>query len=227
MTYKTLLFDVDDTLLDFQATEDQALRKLFKDYQLELTPALKASYQALNHALWKKYELGELTQTQVVNTRFADFFLQQGKKVDGIAMERCYRSYLGEGHDLLGNSAQVIAELAKEYELYIVTNGAAKTQHQRLAASGLKGYFKDIFISEEIGCQKPQPEFFQYAFGKIPRFDPRAALIIGDSLTSDILGGVNAGIDTAWMNPASLASGQIQPTYQLRRLEDLFLILAA
>ncbi|MGM0125486.1 TIGR02254 family HAD hydrolase [Enterococcus sp. AZ194] len=226
MNYSTLLFDVDDTLLDFQATEEKALKALFKQQGVKLTPERKASYKTLNHQLWREFEEGLRTRDEVTNQRFSLFFQQFGKIVDGLELEKNYREFLNQGHDLLGNSREIIADLSKKADLYIVTNGVSKTQYQRLGDARLTDYFKGIFVSEDTGYQKPMTEYFDYVFARIKNFDPQETLIIGDSLTSDIKGGQQSGIDQVWLQPEGAKEDLfIQPTYKIRRLEEIYSIL--
>ncbi|KAF1300952.1 MULTISPECIES: YjjG family noncanonical pyrimidine nucleotidase [Enterococcus] len=225
MKYKNLLFDVDDTLLDFQAAENEALKALFQEEGLQLTPAIKTSYQALNHQLWQEFEQGKRQRDEVVNQRFSLLFQQFGKRVDGTKMESHYRQFLNQGHQLLGNSREIIADLADKAELYIVTNGVSATQYQRLTDAKLLPYFKNVFVSEDTGFQKPMKEYFDFVFERIPQFEKKETVIIGDSLTSDIEGGIQAGIDTIWLNPAK-AAASIAPTYQISKLDEIYTILA-
>lgn len=226
MKYKTLLFDVDDTLLDFQATEKQALRKLFDNQGVTLTAELEQDYKTMNHGLWQEFERGERTRDQVINERFGLFFKKLGISVDSLAVEKKYRSFLDEGHDLLGNSRKIIADLSQKADLYVVTNGVSKTQYRRLTDAKLLPFFKDIFVSEDTGYQKPMPEYFEYVFDRIPRLDKKETVIIGDSLTSDIQGGLTAGIDTVWLNSTGESeSERIQPTYTIKQLEAIYDIL--
>ena len=164
MRYNTLLFDVDDTILDFKAAELQGLSKLFANHGYELSDELLNSYQTLNQQLWKDYEENKRTREEVLNMRFGLFFEQLGKKVDSAAVEKEYRQYLNQGSQRLGNSLAIVSDLAKKADLYVVTNGVAKTQYQRLEAAQLLPYFKEIFVSETIGYQKPRIEFFQHVF---------------------------------------------------------------
>ena len=224
--YQTLLFDVDDTLLDFGAAESLALRMLFENQKFTLTPEIEAYYKKLNHGLWKSYEEGKLDRDTVVNTRFSILFKEYGQEVDGILLERKYRSYLEEGHQLVNGAYELITELQKDYDLYIVTNGVSRTQDKRLRDSGLYPLFKDIFVSEDTGFQKPMKEFFDYAFARIPNFSVDHALIIGDSLSSDIKGGRLAGLDTCWFNPERKPhDSEMVPTYQIQKLNELHGIL--
>lgn len=226
MRYTTLLFDVDDTLLDFQAAENQALRLLFQQEGIEFTPELEKNYKELNERRWRAFEAGEMSRETVVNERFGEFFAQIDRSVDSLAMEQKYREFLNQGHQLLGNSREIIADLAGKADLYVVSNGVSKTQYQRLGDAKLLPYFKEIIISEDTGYQKPMIEFFDYTFNKIPQLNKEKTVIIGDSLTSDIQGGKNAGIDTIWLHPAvEWHSLSIQPTHHIQRLEEIYEIL--
>ncbi|MER2117348.1 MAG: YjjG family noncanonical pyrimidine nucleotidase, partial [Enterococcus casseliflavus] len=153
------------------------------------------------------------------------FFETQGIQVDSPAVELAYREFLNEGHKLLDNSDEILAELAQHFDLYVVTNGVSETQYRRLEDAKLKPYFRDIFVSEDTGYQKPMKEYFDYVFARIPNVKKQETVIIGDSLTSDILGGQLAGIDTIWFNPKKKNSGEIQPTYEIERLQQLLPLL--
>ncbi|MBL1227672.1 noncanonical pyrimidine nucleotidase, YjjG family [Enterococcus sp. BWB1-3] len=226
MKYKTLLFDVDDTLLDFRTTEKRALYTLFSEEQLELTKEIEQTYQAINHQLWQDFEHGKVAKETISETRFGLLFEQLGKKVDGKALGARYQKHLSDGHDLLGNSKKILEKLQPDYDLYVVTNGIAVTQYKRLKDADLYPLFQDIFVSEEIGYQKPMKEYFDYVFDQIPDFDKEKTVIIGDSLNSDIGGGQQANIQTVWLNPTRQAGKQeIQPTYEIQQLDQLFSIL--
>lgn len=227
MTYTTLLFDVDDTLLDFKAAEKQALRNLFEAEGLSFTTELQELYRETNEARWRALEAGTMTQEEVVNGRFGAFFQLLGQEVDSMALEGKYREYLNHGTQLLGNSLTVVQTLAENFDLYVVTNGLSITQFKRLEGAGLLPYFKEIIVSEDTGYQKPMLEFFDYTFAKIPNFEREKTAIIGDSLTSDIQGGINAGIDTIWLQPnGDEKATKVQPTYQIQALEELYSLLS-
>ncbi|MCP1125933.1 YjjG family noncanonical pyrimidine nucleotidase [Bacillus sp. 3103sda1] len=224
--YQTLLFDVDDTLLDFGVAERVALRSLFEEQQIPLTAEIEAHYKEVNQGLWKPFEEGKLDRDEVVNTRFSILFKKYVQEVDGILLEQNYRSYLEEGNQLVNGAFKLITNLQKQYNLYIVTNGVSKTQDKRLRNSGLHPLFKDIFVSEDTGFQKPMKEYFDYVFARIPNFSPKQALIIGDSLSADIKGGQLAGLDTCWFNPEMKPNNtDINPTYEIQKLDELYHIL--
>lgn len=226
MKYKTLLFDVDDTLLDFQLTEAKALNELFAEQGIELTPEVKTSYKALNHHLWREFEKGNMTREEVTGSRFGLLFQQFGKAVDSLAMEKRYRHYLNQGHDLIEGSHELLQSLTNQADLYIVTNGVSKTQYQRLTDANMLGYFKKIFVSEDVGAQKPMKAFFDHVFSNIPTLEKETTVIIGDSLTSDIKGGNLAGIDTIWFNKNQLPEiPEIKPTYRVDSLSELYPLL--
>lgn len=225
-TYKTLFFDVDDTLLDFGAAENNALQLLCKDMKLPFTPEIEASYRTINKQLWRAFEEGTISRDEVLHTRFSLFFKEWGFEADGIQLEQTYRSYLEQGHMLMDGAMELITELQNHYDIYIVTNGVSRTQDIRLRNSGLHPHMKRIFVSEDTGYQKPMKEFFDYVFDRIPDFDPSSGLIIGDSLSADIKGGHLAGLDTCWFNPKRLVnSTDIIPTYEISNLQQLHTIL--
>ncbi|MGG4039266.1 YjjG family noncanonical pyrimidine nucleotidase [Heyndrickxia ginsengihumi] len=224
--YRALLFDVDDTLLDFGAAEKLALRLLFEDQKLTLTPEIEAHYKIINQGLWRDLEEGKIDRDALGNIRFSLLFKEYGQEVDGTLLEKKYRSFLAEGHELVNGAFSLISDLQHTHDLYVVTNGISSMQHKRLRATGLHPLFKGIFVSEDTGFQKPQKEFFDYVFARIPNVSVEQVLIIGDSLSSDIKGGQLAGIDTCWFNPELKPNEtSILPTYQIQRLDDLYQIL--
>jgi 2-haloacid dehalogenase len=152
--------------------------------------------------------------------------MEYGQVVDGALLEKSYRRYLEEGHQLVNGAFELITDLQNQFDLYIVTNGVSKTQDKRLRASGLHPIFKDIFVSENTGFQKPMKEYFDYVFERIPHFSVEQGLIIGDSLSADIKGGQLAGLDTCWFNPQMMPNDTgIVPTYQIQKLDELYRII--
>lgn len=200
MKKKILLLDLDRTLLDFDASEANGLAHCFADIGVALTDEIRDFYIACNHALWGAFEKGEIPRDEIFTHRFQDTFAHFGIDADGAAMEVAYRKALAFGADLMPHAIEAMDRLATKYDLYAATNGVGATQVRRVQDSGLKPYFKDVFISEEVGAQKPDGAFFDHCFAHIPNFKKEDALMIGDSLPSDIQGGILAGIDTCWFN---------------------------
>ena len=220
--YKKLYFDVDDTLIDFKAAEKVALPALFKEYQMDFTEEVEVYYKTLNRQLWLALERGEITREQLMNRRFGETMRYFGQSINGREMDERYRELLVDTVVLIEGAEQVLSELSKDYELYIVTNGVLETQLARIRAANITSYFKRIFVSEETGYQKPQIEFFNYVFSNVENFEKPTSLIIGDSITADIMGGFNAGIDTCWFNRYNQTVDiSIQPTYVLKDLHEL------
>lgn len=220
--YDVILLDVDGTLLDFNRSEAWGMAEVLETYGFEPGPERLKLYHQVNNAAWDAFERGEVTKEKLVCGRFVDFFGLLGKTVDGLEVETLYRSLLDRSAILIDGAVQLCAYLKERYDLYIVTNGTASTQYKRLAASGLDQYVKDIFVSENAGSQKPQKEYFDYCFSRIPGADPSRMLLVGDSLQSDIRGGNAAGTDTCWYNPGALPGREgIRADYEIRELLEL------
>ena len=196
-----LLLDMDGTFLDFEAAEKSAFRTAMIRHGYPAGEREYAVYGKINHGLWEAFERGEIDKPTLLSTRFGRLFEALGIKGDGAAFEREYQALLGEGAQLVEGAEEVLSYLAERYALYVVTNGVERTQRNRLRLSGIDRFMTGIFISGTIGWQKPQKEFFDCCFERIPGLDRSRTLIIGDSLTSDIQGGFNAGIETCWFNP--------------------------
>ena len=222
MSYKILLFDLDDTLLDFGANEIDSLNKLFRQHGYTFSDELFGVYNSVDKQLWADYENRNIALDEVLNSRFSETMLKLGKIVDGTEWENQYRELLGNGHQLIDGALELCQSLSVSHRLFVITNGIARTQIKRLKQAGLYEFFEDIFDSQSIGFQKPSKEFFNYVMGHIKNFNVSEALIIGDSLNTDIKGGLLSGIDTCWFNRKSQkCSAEIQSTYTIRSLEEL------
>lgn len=219
---KSIFFDLDETLLDFTQAEAVALTRAFHVFEIEPTPHVIERYHALNISQWRLMEEGKLSRVGVLTRRFELLFEELGWDLSPQEMNDQYEIFLGEGHYFLPGAEELLKELAPKYDLYLATNGASEVQRGRLKSAGIAPYFKGIFISGEVGYNKPSLEYFQASFASIPDFDPGAAIIVGDSLTSDIRGGKNAGIRTCWLNPEGKEPyPDIIPDYTVRTLEEL------
>lgn len=223
MSYKILLFDLDDTLLDFGANEADSLNKLFQLHGYTLTDELFRVYNCVNKQLWADYEDGKIALNEVLNSRFSQTMLKLGEVVDGVEWEDQYRELLGNGCQLIEGALELCQSLSASHRLFVITNGITKTQIKRLKQSGLYEFFEDIFDSQSIGFQKPSGEFFDYVMSHIKDFKIEEALVIGDSLNTDIKGGIQAGINTCWVNRKSQkAPAEMQVTHTITSLAELY-----
>ena len=226
MKFTTILLDLDDTLLDFGAAEKVALSKTLQELGIEPTEAKLHRYHEINISQWEAFERGELSRERVLTRRFELFFEELGLSIDAQACEDRYRHYLGIGHYFVEGAEALLEYLAPKYKLYLASNGVAETQYSRLESAGIGHYFEEIFISETTGHHKPEREYFDYCFARIAYFDPNTTLIIGDSLSSDILGGNNAGIHTCWCNIKRLPPRpDIVPDFEIHSLAELYELL--
>lgn len=221
--YRNLLFDLDDTLLDYGAAEDHALQDLFAAYHLTLTPAVKRTFQDYNVKMWQRYERGELDWAAMQTHLFGDYFqVYHHLKVDGHQTIEQYLDLLADNHQLIPGTRTIMPYLKQQgYRVYAVTNGQARVQERRMKDAHLLQYFDGLFISEIVGAQKPSKEMFDIVLDKI-KGSPADTLMIGDSLTSDIQGGVNAHLDTGWFNPSSKHNTtRLKPTFEFHALREL------
>ena len=227
MTYNFLLFDLDHTLLDFDAAEDVALTQLLKEEGVADIQAYKDYYVPMNKSLWKDLEEKKITKQELVNTRFSKMFSHFGIEKDGVYLAERYQFYLAQQGQVFSGAMELLDSLIdRGYELYAATNGITTIQTGRMAQSGLAPYFNQIFISEQLQTQKPDALFYEKIGQQIAGFSKEKALMIGDSLTADIQGGNNAGIDTIWYNPHHLENHtQAQPTYEVDSYQALLELL--
>lgn len=219
--YKYILWDIDGTVLDFIASERYAIRFLFKKYNIgECTDEMLETYSAINVKYWQKLERGELTKKEILIGRFREFFEMIGADLS-IAEDfnRDYQVTLGDHIEFVDNAKELLLSQKGKYTIAAVTNGTKIAQEKKLKLSGLDRIFDAIFISENIGVEKPHKEFFDHVFEELGITDKKEVLLIGDSLTSDMKGGYIAGIDTCWFNPTHAPKVlQIPITYEIDKL---------
>ena len=220
--YGFLLFDADNTLLDFDENERVSLTETFRHFNLPCDNTTLRLYHEINLMYWEMLSRKEIGRDELLIARFRTLFERIGVDADPVAVENRYRNGLGRGCQLMKGAAEVCGKLREEYGLYVITNGVARTQHDRLDGSGLSGYMDGIFISDEIGYNKPDREFFEYVENHIPGFACDRALVIGDSLFSDIRGGVDYGLDTCYLNVYHKENtSEIRPTYEIQDIVEL------
>ena len=220
---KPLVFlDLDDTILDFTWAEKRALSIAFREVGLEPTPELLERYHEINISQWELLEEGVLTRDQVLVRRFALLFAERGICHSAELVGERYEFLLRDGHRFIPGAEELLRSLQGRARLFIASNGCAAVQDARIASAGLEKYFEGIFISERLGADKPSAEFFRRCFSAIPDFDPAKAWMVGDSLTSDIRGGRDAGLHTCWFNYRGRPPrGDIVPDYEIRDLAEL------
>ena len=226
MKYKYLLFDADDTLLDFRRSEREALTDAMLRFGIHPTEGLIKGYSEINDSLWKLLERGGIGNIELRVRRFELFAEKYGLDADPHMLAAEYTDRLAEKSFPVNGAVELCASLWGKYRMFIITNGIKNIQESRLGASELKQYIEKSFISEEMGAEKPSPLFFDRVASAIDGFDRSLALVIGDSLTSDIAGGIAAGIDTCWFNPRRKAPVDgIVPTYEIHALDELYRVL--
>ena len=217
-----LFLDLDDTILDFKKAEYIAIGKTIADFGVEPTEEVRHRYHLINKWHWEQLELGKLTRAEVLENRFKVLFSELGVDVDAEKVARAYEQNLGTGHWFLPGAEEAVDALSKKYRLFLASNGTASVQKGRMTSANLYRFFEKVFVSQEIGYNKPAKAYFDGCFARIPGFDPDRCLMVGDSLTSDILGGINAGIKTVWVNPGHVPGREdIVPDYEIEGLRDL------
>lgn len=226
MPYKIALFDADNTLLDFNRAEREAVSICLTARGLPADEEIVSRYSRINDSHWKRLEQGLITRDRLKVERFAELFSTLGYGGDPKRMAADYEEALSRQTYLVDGALELVRALHGQCRLFIITNGTAVVQKGRFGSSPLAPYFERCFISEEMGCNKPEKAFFDRVAAEISGFDPQRVLVIGDSLSSDIRGGINAGLDTCWFNPTgkSAPSG-MEITYTVRRLDEVLPII--
>ncbi|MDO4522858.1 MAG: YjjG family noncanonical pyrimidine nucleotidase [Eubacteriales bacterium] len=225
MKYEILLLDADETLLDFKKAEEQAIRATFAQHGLEMNDDVLAMYSSINQQCWKEFEQGIIDKPTLLAERFRRLFVHLGLDADPNTVRVTYQDQLGLAAFWIDGARELCEELSMSHKIYIVTNGVSATQHSRFAICGLDQLADGVFVSEDVGYQKPRREYFAYVFAQIGEFDPEKVLLVGDSLSADIAGGIKAGMDTCWYNPHHHAlPKELNPTYvidDIRKLREI------
>lgn len=225
--FTTLLWDVDGTLLDFDYSMRGALRKCFYTVGKPLTEEMIRRYSQINDEYWKRLERGEVTKEELLAGRFRDFFAEY--RLEGIDIEAFRKEFqigLGQIYAYRDDALTLVKSLQGHYRQYVVTNGVTATQKSKLSLSGLLEVMDDVFISETIGHAKPSKIFFEHCLDQLEEKDRNRILIVGDSMTSDILGGIQVGIRTCWYNPQELScSYTYRADYEISVLQQIYEVL--
>jgi 2-haloacid dehalogenase len=228
MTYQWVLFDADGTLFDYDRAEAKALQRTFEQIGQVCGPGYVEAYRRINGQIWLEFELGKTSQERLRTRRFELLFEAVGAELSPEAFSAQYLQNLAEGTDLIDGAEEVIRTLYGQIGLMLITNGLQEVQRPRFARSALNGFFADLVISEEVGAAKPDPRIFDVAFEAMGQPGREAVLMVGDSLTSDMRGGVDYGIDTCWFNPGRLPRDpDIEIRYEIQDLRQLLSLVEA
>ncbi|MEF9951939.1 MAG: YjjG family noncanonical pyrimidine nucleotidase [Clostridium sp.] len=227
MKYEVLLFDADETLFDFKKSEREAFKKAMIEFGVDYDEGYHLPiYKEINTAIWEEFEEGLITQAKLKIERFNRLSHKLNMDFDPQEFAASYMKHLSYGSFLYEGAIELVKDLSKKYKLSIITNGLTLVQERRIKGSEIAKYFDDIVISEEIGISKPNAEIFEYALNNLSFSDKSKVLMIGDSLSSDIKGGANFGVDTLWFNQdSSQNTSGITPTYISKNFEDIRKIL--
>lgn len=225
LKYSTILFDLDGTLFDYDASEAKALESTFKDFKLSFDENVIPRYRELNARLWKQFEEGTLSQKIIKVRRFEQLSDALDLTFNAEKFSQKYLFHLSEGTDLIEGAREIIEHLSGMADLVLITNGLTTVQRPRIKNSGMEQYFREVIISEEVGSAKPDAKIFDIIFDRLGFPVKEKVLIVGDSLTSDIAGGINYGIDTCWFNPNNSDGNNDDYTYEIKKLLDLIKIL--
>ena len=195
-----IFIDLDDTILDFKKAESVALKRSLLEFGISADDDTVTLYSVINDKMWKRLERGENTREEILVMRFKEFFDCLNLKKDPEKMNEIYKKNLSVGHFFMPEAEEFLEKL-QGHRLFIVSNGTTSVQNGRIKSAGIEKYFEKIFLSQDVGFDKPDKRFFDKCFKEIEGFNKDQAIILGDSLTSDIQGGKNAGIKTCWYNP--------------------------
>ena len=224
--YSVILFDIDDTIFDFSKCEKEALIDAFAQCDVTLTGEMIDIYRRINDKLWRALERGEIERDELKTRRFDDFAKFYGLSIDSAKVADDYIFYLGHKIYYVRGAKELIESLHGKVKMYIVTNGLEAVQTRRYALAGFDKIFDGIFISQVVGANKPDARFFEYVAEHIDGFEKEKTLIVGDSLSSDIAGGINFGIDTCWYSPSNMHT-KANPTYIVDSMEKVLSIALA
>ena len=222
MGYSWLLFDADGTIFDYDKAAAAALRQAFEQTGHRFEPRCAEAYRRINGRIWLEFEEGRITQERLRTRRFELLFDDLGVAADPEAMSERYLEHLSRGTDLIDGAETVLERLSRRAEMALITNGLKDVQRRRFARSTIRRFFRHLVISEEVGAAKPDPEIFDEAFRRMGRPPKSQVLMIGDSLSSDIQGGADYGLDTCWFNPRGAPRDRdVEVRYEIGRRGEL------
>jgi 2-haloacid dehalogenase len=228
MKYEIIIFDADETLFDFKKSEREAFKNTMLEFHIEYDENYHLKiYSDLNAAIWKEFEKGLISQEKLKVERFKRLSDKLSIQFNKMEFAKLYMKYLSKSSFLYEESIPLVESLSKNYKLIMLTNGLKDVQDNRIRKSEIANFFDNITISEEVHVSKPDPKIFEISLENMNYTDKRRILMVGDSLTSDIQGGINFGIDTCWYNPEQLVNKtKLVPTYEISSLSKLNNVLS-
>lgn len=219
---KIILIDLDNTLIDFNECARHSIINAFRELGFTYTDKVFETFITENVKIWKRLEKGEITKPQLRADRWNIILQKLGIDFDGTVLEEMFENGVAKGAYAVDGAYELLDYLKDKYKLYIVSNGFRFVQESRLKIGNFEKYFDDIFVSEDVGIPKPAKEFFDYCFEKLGNPDKNDIILIGDSLTADVIGGINYGIDTVWFNKnKETLPDNINPTYTVNTLKEI------
>lgn len=219
---KIILIDLDNTLIDFNECARHSIINAFNELGFTYTDKVFETFITENVKIWKRLEKGEITKPQLRADRWNIILGKLGIDFDGTILEEMFENGVAKGAYAVDGAYELLDYLKDKYKLYIVSNGFRFVQESRLKIGKFEKYFDDVFVSEDIGIPKPAKEFFDYCFNKLGKPDKNDIILIGDSLSADIIGGINYGIDTVWFNKnKEPLPDNIKPTYTVNTLYEI------
>lgn len=223
MKYDVILFDADETLFDFKKSEKEAFKSSMIEFKFDYEENYHLEvYKNINTAIWKEFEEGLITQEKLKVERFKRLSDKLEVKFDELEFAKAYMKHLSLGSFLYDESEEILNSLYGKHRMAIITNGLRDVQNGRIKQSKVAHLFEAIIVSEEVNVSKPNPKIFEITLDSLKFTDKSKVLMVGDSLTSDISGGINYGVDTCWYNPGrNKNSTSIKPTYEINSLYQL------
>ena len=219
---KIILLDLDNTLIDFNECARHSIMNIFNELGFTYTENVFETFITENVKIWKRLEKGEITKTYLRANRWNIILSKLGIDYDGTIIEEKFENGVAQGAYAVDGAYELLDYLYPRYELYIVSTGFRFVQESRLKIGDFRKYFKDIFLSEDVGVQKPATEFFDYCFEKLEHPPKEDVILIGDSLSADIIGAIDYAIDSIWFNKnGDELPKDIKPTYIVKKLKDI------
>lgn len=225
--YKYLLFDADYTLLDFDYDMSKAFKDMYNELGLENIVSYSGKilelYDSINNSWWDKFELGLCSKNDIYIGRFEEFFSKLGVKQDPEHANTLYFESLSKYGTFYKGAEELLQKLCKTHEIYIITNGNKVSQEKRLIKCGMMKYAKRCFVSENVGVGKPDIRYFEHVFSSIDGFEKDKALVIGDSLSADMQGAINANLDSIWYNPRGFENKNgLSITFEAKDYDEVY-----